>query len=576
MAVVQISKIQIRRGKANSGTGFPQLASGEMGWAVDTQELYIGNGSVAEGAPSVGNTKILTQNDFTAQGSILNLIQYIYKSNDPTIQTGPTVNTPVTRYIQDRLSDAVTTNDFGTVANGTTDDTAALQRAIDQSFLNSATKASDDTSAGASARVVLKMTPGIYKITSTIYIPSYATIEGAGPDKTIIQFTGTGPVIQFVNDTSTIGNPNVGSTLYINQPRGIRLSGLTVFTDTVDQPALQLDSVRDSIFENLIVKGSWDTTYTEGSKGIVLTATGLDVTSENNKFTNITVTGFNFGIFSRYDIRNNIFEKCFIETAYQGFALGVGSDGTVGQQLGPRETHINNCKFIGIQRHAVIVEKGTSNTTRDCTLTNVGNETIGNLPSHSTAAWPQIYFNQPGNSSQNDLSDRTSGLARDNLTTPYVPEISGHSVSYTVYGTPQISMGQITSPTLVFRLPVSTQSDGYPEGSITYIIDYVYRSSKTYSRRGTLTVVADINASLPVSEGGVAAPITQLTDEYDYAGNGSETDQLQLDFTVRLLDEVGDTYVGDPGQIPFTIGIFYTNNLSSDSGYLSYSYTAIL
>ena len=60
MAVVQISKIQVRRGQKNQGTGIPQLASGEFGWAVDAQELYIGNGAVSEGAPAVGNTQILT------------------------------------------------------------------------------------------------------------------------------------------------------------------------------------------------------------------------------------------------------------------------------------------------------------------------------------------------------------------------------------------------------------------------------------------------------------------------------------------------------------------------------------
>ena len=60
MAVVQISRIQLRRGKEESGTGVPVLASGELAWAVDTQNLYIGSGSVGEGAPAVGNVKILT------------------------------------------------------------------------------------------------------------------------------------------------------------------------------------------------------------------------------------------------------------------------------------------------------------------------------------------------------------------------------------------------------------------------------------------------------------------------------------------------------------------------------------
>ena len=49
----------MRRGQKNAGSGLPQLASGEIGWAVDTQEMYIGNGAVSEGAPAVGNSKYL-------------------------------------------------------------------------------------------------------------------------------------------------------------------------------------------------------------------------------------------------------------------------------------------------------------------------------------------------------------------------------------------------------------------------------------------------------------------------------------------------------------------------------------
>ena len=60
MAIVQISQIKHRRGVAEN---LPQLASAELGWAVDSQELYIGNGTLSEGAPEVGNTRILTEND---------------------------------------------------------------------------------------------------------------------------------------------------------------------------------------------------------------------------------------------------------------------------------------------------------------------------------------------------------------------------------------------------------------------------------------------------------------------------------------------------------------------------------
>lgn len=58
MAIVQISRIQIRRGLKQD---LPQLASAEMGWSVDTQQLYIGNGTKEEGAPTTGVTEILTE-----------------------------------------------------------------------------------------------------------------------------------------------------------------------------------------------------------------------------------------------------------------------------------------------------------------------------------------------------------------------------------------------------------------------------------------------------------------------------------------------------------------------------------
>jgi hypothetical protein len=57
MSIVQISQIKHRRG---TNENLPQLASAELGWSVDTQQLYIGNGTLEEGAPEVGNTEILT------------------------------------------------------------------------------------------------------------------------------------------------------------------------------------------------------------------------------------------------------------------------------------------------------------------------------------------------------------------------------------------------------------------------------------------------------------------------------------------------------------------------------------
>ena len=56
MAIVQISRITNRKGLIEN---LPQLAGAELGWAVDTRQLFIGNGTLQEGAPIIGNTEII-------------------------------------------------------------------------------------------------------------------------------------------------------------------------------------------------------------------------------------------------------------------------------------------------------------------------------------------------------------------------------------------------------------------------------------------------------------------------------------------------------------------------------------
>jgi hypothetical protein len=174
MAVVQISKIQLRRGKKLE-TGLPQLASGEMAWAIDTQELFIGNGAVSEGAPAVGNTKVLTEQD-----NILDLLnQYQYKSSDPSIATG--LNGDVTRRgLQARLDDgSVNAASFGiTNTDVSIDQTELIQNAIWSLYLTTT----------STNRVALEFDPGQYLVTGTIYIPSNVRLRGSGKDLTAFSF----------------------------------------------------------------------------------------------------------------------------------------------------------------------------------------------------------------------------------------------------------------------------------------------------------------------------------------------------------------------------------------------------
>ena len=130
MAVVQISKIQVRRGQKNSNSGIPQLSSAEFAWAVDSQELFIGNGSVLEGAPYVGNTKILTEHD-----NILDLASSYQFANDDT-----SITLSVSRTLQNKIDEtSVSVRDFGAIGDGSTDCVSAFETAATQLFRNANT-----------------------------------------------------------------------------------------------------------------------------------------------------------------------------------------------------------------------------------------------------------------------------------------------------------------------------------------------------------------------------------------------------------------------------------------------------
>lgn len=573
MAVYQISRIQVRRGQSLTGTGLPQLASGEFGWCVDSQELYIGNGSVAEGAPAVGNTRILSLNDLAAEGNVLQLLQYAYRANDPSIQTSVTGLTY--RSMQAHLDDIVSIAAFGAVGDGATDDTVAIQLAVDQLFLNANTYSYNNSASAATTRVTLYIPPGIFKITSTIYVPSYASIVGAGIDKSIFLFepTTTGidtPAFRFVNDTSASGEPNeplgVGNSSsfqYTNQPRYITFKDFTVDVTTGDNPGLQLDAVRSCVFDSIKIKGNTTnfTTYNAGNVGIIMQAKSSVVTCQDNLFSNIRISGVTTAIYAQQDIVNNSFDNCSIYDAQRGFVLGEGSTGgnVPGQQYGPMQTNISNTKFDTIKKQAVYLERGEYNLIHGCKLTNVGNDGAGNL----AATYPQIYIKTMNNSVDNIQSDRGDDLVTIN-SVPYIPEVTGN-VTHTLFGTRQLTIGQINSPIQLFRLPIPTDSFGVPGGAVSFKLDYLFKSTAfAYSRKGTMDIGVDVTSNK-----------FQLTDDYEFVGSDPGHSLAQvLDFSVRILTTTGATYTGAIGQTPGSIAVYYINTRTGDAGLFNYSYTS--
>jgi hypothetical protein len=407
VAVVQISRIQIRRGQKNSGSGLPQLASGELGWAIDTQELYIGNGSVAEGAPQVGNTKVVTEHDdlFTLAD------EYIYRNGDGSIVTGIDSANPVTRTLQERLDDRVSVRAFGVTGNEAQDASVLLQRAIDQLFLNAGSELSETN------RVVLYIEPGVYTVKDTIRIPPYASIIGAGADKTIIKQTNPGrSVFTTVSDESVPGSYVEGGE-FATQARNITLSGLTLEVVSGSK-GLVLESCRDSHFEHIKVVGPWTVGDTVPADSSATTDIALSLNSKNggvetsgNEFMHCEFTGFAYGVVSNWDINDNSFDACDFKTL--GYGITFGKDMTIdgdvanGTAYGPRNNVFANCVFEDTLYQAIYIDEGQYNVSRENKFITCGN----NGGSDDMPETAVITFTNLGNESVHDYFSRTRILS---------------------------------------------------------------------------------------------------------------------------------------------------------------------
>ena len=532
MAVVQISRIQIRRGRKNTGSGIPQLAGGELGWAVDAQELFIGNGAVSEGSPAVGNTKILTENDnlFTLAD------QYTYKSNT-TIQTGATVSGPIKRTLQDRLDDIVSIRAFGGTGDGS-DHTAILQRAIDQLYINTATKGT------SASRVVLHIEAGTYSINDTIYLPPFTNIVGAGQGKTIINQTVDKPIFKTVNDTSTPGSyDNDAGTTSLNQARNISLEGLTLSHYSNGFVGLNLTNCKDSLFRNLELLSTWTSGNTVNSGNIAIQLSNLStvVGCFNNKFENVKIQGWGYGIKSDFDIYENRWSQCLFDTL--GYAVHFGENtviGNVGQSTGPERNTFNQCNFNNIDKNAIIFQTGQYNESSNNKFYAVGN----NGGTSSAAAYTIIKSDVDQNLSVNDWFSRTNDLQNDVAfnNVAYISEIEGPLVSEYVY-TNQLNTGQQNTFTTIFNLP--------GDFTRTYQIEYVYKSNQVDAmRKGVLEVIVNKTTDT-----------VTYSDTYDYNGELSFSEVLEL--KAQLFDLNTDT-------INDTVGIRMKNTVTSEDATFSY------
>ena len=345
MPIVQISRIQHRRGKR---TDLPQLAAGELGWVIDEQRLFIGNGTVSDGAPAVGNTEIIT----SGSSAFTSALSHTYKGY---LGDSTPVTTAQQRTLQQRLDDYVSVKDFGAKGDNSTADITAIQNALDEIYKDTD---KDDTR----ARRVLFFPAGTYRINAALKIPPYAHLVGEGPDKTIIRNSGNNAVLVTQDDDGNVG-ANIGNS-GATTPTQIQVSSMTL-RNTVAYGGVSLDRVTHAYFNNVKFQGS----YTSGgsdavnSKGVTVNHSNATYSTSNVAFNQCQFTKFARLVDISYNATNVRFHACDFSIAFYGALIGAEMDGsTAGLNNGPRDMQFTSSSWSTIGQQAILVAPATGAT----------------------------------------------------------------------------------------------------------------------------------------------------------------------------------------------------------------------
>ena len=345
MPIVQISRIQHRRGiKAD----LPQLAAGELGFVIDEQRLFIGNGTVADGAPAVGNTEIMT----AGSSAFTTALSYVYKGylgNSTPITTGASGD--VSRTLQQRLDDYISVKAFGAVGDDSTADLSAIQRAIDEVY-------SDTDQDDTRARRILFFPAGIYRIDGSITIPPFAHLVGEGPDKTIFRNSGNNPVAVTEDDDGQVFGSIGGSSA--TTPTQIQIEGIT-FRNTVAYGGVSIDNATKIYFNNCKFTGSYASGGSDASnsKGVTVRSTTA-LPCENIVFNQCQFTKFARLVDLSFDVTQVNFNNCDFNTSFYGAIIGEQMDGsTNGLTKGPRSIQFTGSKWSAIGQQAILVAPAT-------------------------------------------------------------------------------------------------------------------------------------------------------------------------------------------------------------------------
>jgi hypothetical protein len=439
VAIVQISRITQRKGLFND---LPQpLAGAELGWATDTRQLFIGNGTLADGAPIIGNTEVLTE-----FSDILNYAtEYTYKGDAAgyTIQTGATAGTPVSQSLQRRLDSYAVITDFGATGDGITDVTADINRALDQIFCQDINPL---------IRRSIFFPAGTYIITDTLLIPPYCKLYGEGSDSTIISFNvqpwtttigyASGVLvvdggvyyrsIAIVPIGIAIGNPtywgvetlpdymfrttdslqqtgaNIGTGGAL-PPGHVEISSIKFETNVPTSGAL-VQGATDCVFDCVAFEGNGTTatltTATLATAGVNFANQGSYVCT-NIIWNNCIFTKMAWGVNTDEAVEGVTVSNCRFDTLFQGVYLGIISPPV--NYVGPTGVRITQNMFDNIYGEGIIIVNCSLNATAYNTFYEVGNSFNG----QANPVTPVIDLDATNNVSVGDMFERKTSQSSD-------------------------------------------------------------------------------------------------------------------------------------------------------------------
>ena len=315
MAIVQVSRITNRKGLAEN---LPQLAGAELGWAIDERRLFLGNGTLQDGAPVIGNTEVLTEfSDFLLVNGA-----YTYKGAAAgyTVQTGATSGSPVSLNLQSWLDQFASVLDFGAVGDGVTDDTEAINRALYQLYCRES---------NPQIRRSLFFPAGRYLVTESIVIPTYATLYGEGINSSVIVLDTSSPtstlsayVARFGDSLQQTGT-NIGNN-GATAPRDIMISNMG-FESLELTDIFLVEDASQCTFVDVSFKGplvAADLADALDNIACVHFSSTLSLVCNNITFRRCTFGGTTWGIQTQNQVSGTLVTESTFDTHYQGISLG--------------------------------------------------------------------------------------------------------------------------------------------------------------------------------------------------------------------------------------------------------------